>query len=89
LWPSFSLTLDAGRLGDELLSVISLNPWLAHALIGMELPIYTGGALKAQVKIATAQQLHNAQLANCIRLHLALGGSFDAQPAEQLDGVPG
>jgi multidrug efflux system outer membrane protein len=168
LWPSFSLTLDGGRLGDELLSAISLNPWLAHALIGMELPIYTGGALTAQLKIATAQQqaavanygavvlaafkevegaltnqqllaqrlpyqehavadrtesvriarmqykagaiallsvlqlqegeiaaraelikLHNAQLGNRIRLHLALGGSFDAQPAEQLTGVPG
>jgi multidrug efflux system outer membrane protein len=166
--PSFALTLDGGRLGDELLSVLELNPWLVHGAIGMNVPIYTGGALTANLKIATAQQqgavahygavvlaafkevegaltnqqllaqrlpyqehavadraesvrmarmqykagaiallsvlqlqeteitaraelikLHNAQLANCIRLHLALGGSFDAQPAEQLTGVPG
>jgi outer membrane protein TolC len=26
-------------------------------------------------------KLRNAQLANCINLHLALGGSFDAAPA--------
>ena len=34
-------------------------------------------------------KLHNAQLANRIQLHLALGGSFDAQPAVQSTGVPG
>jgi outer membrane protein TolC len=160
--PSFSLAVDGGRLGDELLSVLELNPWLIHSMLGMEVPIYTGGALTARIKIATAQQqealanygavvltafkevegsltnqellaqrlpyqenavaertesvriaeiqykagaidllsvlqlqdaqlasqselikLHNAQLANRIRLHLALGGSFDAQPAAQ------
>jgi multidrug efflux system outer membrane protein len=165
LLPSFSLTLDGGRLGDELLSVLELNPWLVHGAIGMDAPIYTGGALTAKVKIATAQQqravanygavalaafnevegaltnqellaqrlpyqeqavadrsesvhvarmqykagtsdllsvlqlqeadlaaeadlikLHNAQLANRIQLHLALGGSFDKQPAESRAG---
>ena len=30
----------------------------------------------------------NAQLATCIQLHLALGGSFDTQPAAQLTAVP-
>jgi outer membrane protein TolC len=33
-----------------------MNPWLASAALGMSIPIYEGGALKAQVAIATAQQ---------------------------------
>jgi len=160
LLPSFTLSLQAGRLSDILLSVLSLNPWLAHGAVGMSVPIYQGGALRAQIKIATAQQaqsvahygavalrsfaeveialtneqlmaqrlvqvengvgnhreavgvanlkysggsidmlsllqlqegliqseaelikLRNAQLANRINLHLALGGSFDNLPA--------
>jgi NodT family efflux transporter outer membrane factor (OMF) lipoprotein len=56
LLPSFSLNLEGGRLSDPLLSVLGLNPWLVHAAAGMLLPIYEGGALRAQVKIATAQQ---------------------------------
>lgn len=56
LLPSFSLSLVAGRLGDNLLSLLSLNPWLAGVGIGMSIPIYEGGALKAQVAIASAQQ---------------------------------
>jgi len=142
------------------LSLLRLNPWLVRGAVGMVVPIYEGGALIAQVKIATAQQqqavagygsvvltafrevenaltnqvflaersrfeqgaladsteavrigelkykagaidllsvlqlqaaqlasqaevikLRNAQLANRINLHLALGGSFDASPA--------
>jgi outer membrane protein TolC len=141
--------------------MLGLNPWLIHSAIGMVLPIYDGGALRAQIKIATAQQeqsvasfgnvslkafgevevaltneellsrrlpyiesavrdhseavrvasrrykagsmdllsvlqlqesqiqsqadlikLRNAQLANRINLHLALGGSFDSSPAD-------
>jgi hypothetical protein len=160
LLPSFALTLDGGRLSDKLLSLLSLNPTLLHAVIGMDVPIYQGGALIARVKIATAEQanavaryggvvlqafgevengltndelfaerlrydqdavgdrieavrlakirytagasdvltvlilqtqqikaqaeviqLRNAQLANRINLHLALGGGFDAAPA--------
>jgi outer membrane protein, multidrug efflux system len=56
LLPSFSLSLTGGRLGDQLLSLLRLNPWLAGAGLGMSIPIYEGGALKAQVAIATAQQ---------------------------------
>ena len=160
LLPNFTLNIEGGRLSDPLLSVLGLNPWLLHSAIGMVLPIYEGGALRAQVKIATAQQeqsvasfgsvslkafgeveialtneellanrlpyiesavrdhteavrvadlrykagsmdllsvlqlqesqiqsqaelikLRNAQLANRINLHLALGGSFDSSPA--------
>jgi len=160
LLPDFSISLGAQRVDDHLLQQLDLNPWLTKAGIGTVIPIYQGGALRAQVKIATAQQaqavsnygkvllgafrevedtlssqqllasrlqyaekaladrttavqiattqyqagsrallwvewlqteqlvmeqrviqLRNAQIANRIQLHLALGGSFDATPA--------
>jgi NodT family efflux transporter outer membrane factor (OMF) lipoprotein len=56
LLPEFSFSLVGGRLGDQLLSVLRLNPWLASAGIGVSIPIYEGGALRAKVEIATAQQ---------------------------------
>jgi len=56
LLPNFSLDLEGGRLSDPLLSVLGLNPWLLHSAVGMFLPIYQGGATRAQIKIATAQQ---------------------------------
>jgi multidrug efflux system outer membrane protein len=160
LLPSFALTLEGGRLSDRILDVLHLNPWLFRSALGMMVPIYQGGALRAEIKIATAKQeqsiayfgsvtlralaeveialtneellaeripsmesglrdhneavrvgklryaagtmdflsllqlqegqitsqadlikLRNAQLANRINLHLALGGSFDGSPA--------
>ncbi len=56
LLPDFSIGLSGGRLSDGLLSLLSLNPWLATATIGMSIPMYTGGALQAELKIATAKQ---------------------------------
>ncbi len=56
LLPEFSFSLVGGRLGDQVLSVLRLNPWLASAGIGVSIPIYEGGALQAKVQIATAQQ---------------------------------
>jgi len=56
LLPDFSMSLLGGRLGDPVMSLLRLNPWLASAAIGMSIPIYEGGALQAQVEIATAQQ---------------------------------
>ena len=56
LLPGFSFSLAGGRLADPLLAVLGLNPWLASAAIGMSIPIYEGGALRAKVEIATAQQ---------------------------------
>ena len=56
LLPDFSLSLAGGRLGDQVLSLLHLNPWLASAGIGVSIPIYEGGALQAKVEIATAQQ---------------------------------
>ena len=56
LYPSFSLNVVGGHFGDLLLAAQGLNPWLFHSAVGMSIPIYEGGALRAQVKIATAQQ---------------------------------
>ena len=56
LLPDFSISLVGERLGDHLIRQLQLSPWLASAAIGMAIPIYEGGALRAQVKIATAQQ---------------------------------
>jgi len=56
LLPNFSLTLEGGRLSDPLLSVLGLNPWLIHSTVGMLVPVYQGGALRAQIKIATAEE---------------------------------
>jgi NodT family efflux transporter outer membrane factor (OMF) lipoprotein len=56
LLPDFSISFLGGRLNDPVLSLLRLNPWLASAAIGVSIPIYEGGALQAQVEIATAQQ---------------------------------
>jgi outer membrane protein, multidrug efflux system len=56
LLPDFSFTLKAGRLSDPVLSVLDLNPWLIHSAVGTFVPIYQGGALRAQIKIETAHQ---------------------------------
>lgn len=56
LYPNFSLLLVGGRLNDLLLTLLRLNPWLASAAIGVSVPIYEGGALRAQIEIASAQQ---------------------------------
>jgi multidrug efflux system outer membrane protein len=160
LLPDITLTAEGGRLSDRLLDVLLLNPILFRSAVQVFVPIYEGGALRAKIRIATAQQgqalaaygsaalnafreveialtneallaeylkyeqdtLHdraeavriatlkykagaadllsvlqlqtdqiatqaelikarNAQLANRINLHLALGGSFDSSPA--------
>jgi outer membrane protein TolC len=54
LYPSFSLTLFGGHLNDLLLAPQDSS--LFHSALGMTVPIYQGGALRARVKIATAQQ---------------------------------
>jgi len=56
LLPEFSFSLVGGRLDDPVLTLLRLNPWLASAGIGVSIPIYEGGALRAKVTIATAQQ---------------------------------
>jgi outer membrane protein, multidrug efflux system len=56
LLPDFSLSLGGGRISDAVLSLLRLNPWLATAAIGVSIPVYEGGALRAKVEIATAEQ---------------------------------
>ena len=56
LLPDFSISFVGERLGDHLIRQLKLSPWLASAAIGMAIPIFEGGALRVQVKIATAQQ---------------------------------
>jgi len=56
LLPDFSISLAGGRLGDQVLSLLRLNPWLVSVGIGVSIPIYEGGALRAKIQIATAQQ---------------------------------
>jgi outer membrane protein, multidrug efflux system len=56
LLPAISLNFEGGRLSDRILDLVHLNPALYRAAIGMSVPIFTGGALTAQIKIATAAQ---------------------------------
>jgi outer membrane protein, multidrug efflux system len=56
LLPDFSISLAGGRLGDQLLTLLRLNPWLMSAGIGVSIPIYEGGSLRARIEIANAQQ---------------------------------
>ncbi len=56
LRPDFSVSLTGGRIGDPVLSLLRVNPWLVSAVLGASIPIYQGGALRAELKIATAQQ---------------------------------
>jgi multidrug efflux system outer membrane protein len=160
LLPDIALTVEGGHVSDRLLDLLLLNPIMFRSAVHVFVPIYEGGALRAKIKIATAQQgqaleaygsttlnafreveialtneallseyvkyeqdaLHdraeavriatlkykagatdllpvlqlqtdqiatqvelikarNAQLANRINLHLALGGSFDTSPS--------
>jgi len=56
LLPSFSLSLSGSTLSEQLRNLLHFNPWLAAISIGATIPIYEGGALRARIKIATAQQ---------------------------------
>ena len=56
LLPGFSLSLDAGRYSDGLLDLLNLEPWLGSGAIGMQLPIYEGGALRANIRISDEYQ---------------------------------
>ena len=56
LLPSFRLGVEGGRLENNVLSLLQLNPWLLHSAIGMSVPVYTGGELRARIRIATAEQ---------------------------------
>ena len=56
LLPGFGLNIAGGRFCENILSVLRLNPWLNDNTLGMTVPIHTGGALLAEIRIATAKQ---------------------------------
>ena len=56
LLPSFSLSIGGGHFDDGILSLLRLNPWMARGTLGVDIPIYEGGAMVAQVEIADAEQ---------------------------------
>jgi multidrug efflux system outer membrane protein len=56
LLPTIVLTGEGGRLDDRLLSLLNLNPTLFRSAVQIYVPIYQGGALRAQIKISSAQQ---------------------------------
>ena len=56
LLPSFSLGLNAGRYSDGVLDLLNLEPWLGSAFIGMQVPIYEGGALRTNIRISDEEQ---------------------------------
>lgn len=59
LLPSFSFDFSGGRFSDSVLSLLNLNPWLATANVGMLVPIYEGGVLRANIQIANAKQIQS------------------------------
>ncbi|MEZ5502461.1 MAG: TolC family protein [Halioglobus sp.] len=56
LLPDVSLALEVGRFSDNVISLLNLNPWLGHGVIGMQVPIYEGGAQVAQIAIGDARE---------------------------------
>ncbi|MCB1687413.1 MAG: TolC family protein [Halioglobus sp.] len=56
LLPDFSLQLEVGRFSNNLIGLLDINPWIGHGAIGMQIPIYEGGALVAQIAISDAQE---------------------------------
>jgi len=56
LLPDFSFVLEGGTINESFSKLINFNPWLISTTIGASIPIYEGGALDAQLEIATAQQ---------------------------------
>jgi NodT family efflux transporter outer membrane factor (OMF) lipoprotein len=56
LRPDVALTVEGGRVSDRLLDLLLLNPILFRSAVQVFVPIYQGGALRAEVRIATAQQ---------------------------------
>lgn len=53
-YPTVSLSMGSGHLDDLLLAAQGSS--LFHTAMGMSVPIYQGGALRAQLRIATAEQ---------------------------------
>jgi multidrug efflux system outer membrane protein len=56
LLPQFTFGLDGGHRDDHILSLVDLNPWTLHGSIGVEIPVWEGGARIANIRIKTAEQ---------------------------------
>jgi NodT family efflux transporter outer membrane factor (OMF) lipoprotein len=56
LLPNIALTVDGGRLNDEMLDILHLNPNLIGVGLHLFQPVFEGGALRTTIKIATARQ---------------------------------
>jgi outer membrane protein, multidrug efflux system len=56
LLPDISLSLEVGKMTDYALSLLNVNSWLMYPSIGMTVPLYEGGAKRAQISIRDAQQ---------------------------------
>jgi len=56
LLPDITLTVEGGRVSDRLLDLLLLNPIMFRSAVQVFVPVYEGGALRAKLKIATAQQ---------------------------------
>lgn len=56
LLPDLSFSLEAGTINEYFDQLLKLDPRFLATTIGSFIPIYEGGAMVAQIKIATAQQ---------------------------------
>lgn len=56
LRPDIALTVEGGRVSDRLLDLLLFNPVMFRSAVQVFVPIYEGGALRANIRIATAQQ---------------------------------
>lgn len=56
LLPDITLTVEGGHVSDRLLDLLLLNPIMFRSAVQVFVPIYEGGAMRAKIKIATAQQ---------------------------------
>jgi len=56
LLPTIELTGEGGRLNDRILDVLKLNPYFVATGLGLFQPIFEGGALRKEIRIASARQ---------------------------------
>ena len=60
LLPAFRLSFLGGDIADPALALLKLNPWLATGALGAYVPLYEGGALRAQIQIASSKLTNTA-----------------------------
>jgi outer membrane protein TolC len=80
--PSFALTAAGGRSTNELVRALSLSAGFWTVAINFIAPLYTGGALQARVRAATADQ--EAAVALYGQIALRAFGEVEAALANEL-----